>query len=407
MPETAARRVVITGLGAVSPVGIGVRDFADAVRTGRVGIGPARSFDATPFPRRKTAEVLDFDPAALLENLDPDRWGRSALLAAAASRLAVRDADLDPGVLSAARSGSIMGTTSGESAVAQSLGGQWVDQGLKGLEPRLVGQLPAGQIAAAVNAELGLSGDAQTIPTACSASNYALGYAYDMVRFGEADLMLAGGADSVNRLTHAGFYALGAMAEELPQPFDAGRSGIITGEGGAALLLEPLDDALARGARIYAEVLGYAANCDASHMVHPEATSIAACIETAHRNAGVRPEQIDYICAHGTGTPTNDATEVRAVRQVFGDRLPPISSIKSMLGHTMGAASGFGAIACCTALEQDFLPPTANLVETDPELGPGVDCVPGQGRPARVDIVQNHGFAFGGNNVITILGRYT
>ncbi|WP_348542038.1 hypothetical protein [Streptomyces sp. MJP52] len=122
---------------------------------------------------------------------------------------------------------------------------------------------------------------------------------------------------------------------------------------------------------------------------------------------GVTPEQIDYICAHGTGTPTNDSTEIRAVRQVFGDRLPPISSIKSMLGHTMGAASGFGAIACCTALEQDFLPPTANLVETDPELGPGVDCVPGRGRDARVDIVQNHGFAFGGNNVITILGRYS
>lgn len=406
MPESTLRRVVITGLGAVSPVGIGVRDFADSLRAGRVGIGPARSFDATPFPSRKAAEVDDFDPAALLHHLDPDRWGRSALLAAAASRLAVEDSGIDPLLLSEGRSGSIMGTTSGESAVAQSLGGQWVTQGLKGLEPRLVGQLPAGQIAGAVNAELGLSGDAQTIPTACSASNYALGYAFDMVRLGEADFMLAGGADSVNRLTHAGFYALGAMAEDLPQPFDANRSGIITGEGGAALLLEPLEHALARGARIYAEVLGYAANCDASHMVHPDATSIADCIKAAHRNAGVVPDQIDYICAHGTGTPTNDATEVRAVRQVFGDRLPPISSIKSMLGHTMGAASGFGAIACCTALEQDFLPPTANLVETDPELGPGVDCVPGRGRDARVEIVQNHGFAFGGNNVITILGRY-
>ncbi|TLS47436.1 beta-ketoacyl-[acyl-carrier-protein] synthase family protein [Streptomyces montanus] len=401
------RRVVITGLGAVSPVGIGVEVFADAVRAGRVGIAPVRSFDATPFPSRKAAEIDDFEPTDILRHLAPDQWGRSALLAAAASRLAVQDSGLDPDALAAARSGSIMGTTSGESAVGQSLGGQWVAQGLKGLDPRLVGQMPAGQIAGAVNAELGLSGDAQTIPTACSASNYALGYAFDMVRSGEADFMLAGGADAVNRLTHAGFYALGAMAKDLPQPFDANRSGIITGEGGAALLLEPLDHALARGARIYAEVLGYAANCDASHMVHPDATSIAECIEAAHRNAGVAPEQIDYICAHGTGTPTNDSTEVQAVRQVFGDRLPPISSIKSMLGHTMGAASGFGAIACCKALELGFLPPTANLVETDPELGPGVDCVPGRGRDAQPRIVQNHGFAFGGNNVITILGRYT
>ncbi len=196
------------------------------------------------------------------------------------------------------------------------------------------------------------------------------------------------------------------MAEDLPRPFAADRTGILTGEGGAVLLLETLEHARERGARIYAEILGYAANCDAAHMVHPDAASIAACIRAAHRNAGVEPEQIDYICAHGTGTPTNDTTEVAAAREVFGGRIPPISSIKSMLGHTMGAASGFGAIACCKALEQDFLPPTANVTEADPALGDGVDCVPGTGREARLDIVQNHGFAFGGNNAITILGGF-
>ncbi|MFE2305817.1 beta-ketoacyl-[acyl-carrier-protein] synthase family protein [Streptomyces sp. NPDC059411] len=256
-----------------------------------------------------------------------------------------------------------------------------------------------------MSSELLLAGDTQTIPTACSASNYALGYAFDLVRSGEADVMLAGGADAVNRLTHAGFYALGAMAEDVPRPFAADRSGIVTGEGGAVLVLETYEHAVRRGARMYAEVLGYAANCDASHMVQPDATSIAAGIRAAHAAAGVDPSQIDYICAHGTGTPTNDATEVAAAREVFGDRIPPISSIKSMLGHTMGAASGFGAIACCKALEQDFLPPTAHVTVPDPELGEGVDCVPGTGREARLNIVQNHGFAFGGNNVITILGR--
>jgi len=405
MPEQQHRRVVITGLGAVSPVGIGADAFASAIRAGRNGTSEIRSFDASLFPSRRAGEVHDFEPSEILTRLDPRYWGRSGLLAAAAARLALGDSGLDPELLSRSRAGSIMGTTSGESAVLQELAGQWIGEGLKNLEPRLVKQAPASQIANAVNSELGLTGDAQTIPTACSASNYALGYAYDMVRSGEADFMLAGGADAVNRLTHAGFYALGAMAEDLPRPFDANRTGILTGEGGAALLLEPLEHAQARGAQIYAEVLGYAANCDAEHMVHPDAASIAECIRAAHRNAGVTPDQIDYICAHGTGTPTNDATEVQAVREAFGDRLPPISSIKSMLGHTMGAASGFGAIACCKALEQGFLPPTANVVEVDPAFGPGVDCVPGQGRPAELNILQNHGFAFGGNNVITILGR--
>lgn len=399
------RRVVITGLGAVSPVGIGAEAFAAALRAGTVGTTPIRSFDASGFPRRSAGQVLDFVPSDHLKRLDPRSWGRSGLLAAAAARLAVADTGLGEDLLEAGRAGAIMGTTSGESAVVQELAEQWVTGGLHTLDPLLAGQTPAGRIAAAVSAELRLTGETQTIPTACSASNYALGYAYDLVRSGEAEVMLAGGADAVNRLTHAGFYALGAMAEDVPRPFAADRSGIVTGEGGAVLVLETYEHAVARGARMYAEILGYAANCDAQHMVHPDATSIASCIRAAHRAAGVEPEQIDYICAHGTGTPTNDATEVAATREVFGERIPPISSIKSMLGHTMGAASGFGAIACCKALEQDFLPPTANVTEPDPELGEGVDCVPGAGRPARLDIVQNHGFAFGGNNVITILGR--
>jgi 3-oxoacyl-[acyl-carrier-protein] synthase II len=298
-----------------------------------------------------------------------------------------------------------MGTTSGESTVVQSLTEQWTTRGLKGLDPRLVGQLPASQIANAVNYELGLTGDAQTIPTACSASNYALGYAYDLVRSGEADFMLAGGADSVNRYTHAGFYRLGALAESVCRPFDSDRSGIITAEGGVALLLETLDHAIERGARICAEILGYAVNCDAKHMVHPDPHSISACIRAAHDSAGITPADVDYICAHGTGTPTNDATEVAAVREVFGTAMPPISSIKSMIGHTMGAASGFGALVCCKALVEGFLPPTANVEQTDPALGPGVDCVPKVARPAQPKVVQNHGFAFGGNNAVTILGR--
>lgn len=403
--SVGARRVAVTGLGAISSLGTGAAVFAEAIRAGRSGISQIRSFDASGFPCTYAGEVHDFEPDRLLRTLRPDAWGRTSLLAASAARLAVTDAGIDPGQVSAARSGSAIGTTSGESAVIEALTGQWVDDGIKELDPALVRQVPANRIAAAVNAELALTGEAQTIATACSASNYALGYAYDMVRTGEADFMVAGGADSVNRWAHAGFYRLGALAESVCRPFDVRRSGILTAEGGVALFLEPLDGALARGARIYAEVLGYGVNCDAKHPVSPDPVSIADCIRAAHRNAGVRPDQIDYICAHGTGTPTNDATEVKAIRSVFGGDLPPVSSIKSMIGHTMGAASGFGALICCMALHQGFLPPTANVTQVDPALGPGLDCVPGQGRPAAPRIAQNHGFAFGGNNAITILGR--
>jgi 3-oxoacyl-[acyl-carrier-protein] synthase II len=398
-------RVAVTGLGAVSSLGTGAHAFAEAIREGRSGVSEIRSFDASKFPYTVAGEVHDFEPGRLLHRLDIGTWGRSSLLAASAARLAVTDAGIDPDEVSAACSGSVIGTTSGESAVIEALTSQWVHEGLKGLDPALVRQVPANRIATAVNAELALTGEAQTIATACSASNYALGYAYDMVRTGEADFMISGGADSVNRWAHAGFYRLGALAESVCRPFDAHRSGILTAEGGVALFLEPLKGAMARGARIYAEVLGYGVNCDAKHPVSPDPTSIAECIRAAHRNAGVRPEEIDYICAHGTGTPTNDATEVMAAREVFGDNLPPISSIKSMIGHTMGAASGFGALMCCMALHDGFLPPTANVTEVDPALGPGVDFIPGKGRPASPQIAQNHGFAFGGNNAITILGR--
>jgi 3-oxoacyl-[acyl-carrier-protein] synthase II len=407
MPDGALRRVAVTGLGAVSSLGTGAGAgaFAEAIRAGRSGISEIRSFDASGFPYTSAGEVHDFEPDRVLRRLRTDAWGRSSLLAASAARLAVTDAGIDPDQVSAARAGSAIGTTSGESAVIETLAGQWVRAGLKGLDPALARQVPANRIAAAVNAELALTGEAQTIATACSASNYALGYGYDMVRTAEADFMISGGADSVNRWAHAGFYRLGALAESVCRPFDAHRSGILTAEGGVALFLEPLDGARARGARIYAEVLGYGVNCDAKHPVSPDPTSIADCIRAAHRNAGVRPADVDYICAHGTGTPTNDATEVMAVREVFGESLPPISSIKSMIGHTMGAASGFGALICCMALHHGFLPPTANVTQVDPALGPGLDCVPGQGRPALLRIAQNHGFAFGGNNAITILGK--
>jgi 3-oxoacyl-[acyl-carrier-protein] synthase II len=398
------RRVVVTGLGPVSNVGTGAEAFGASIRAGRSGVSPISSFDASGFPHRNAGEVKDFDPGSSLDRLDPDEWGRSSLFAAAAARLAVADAGLGAGELSRAAAGSVLGTTSGESQIIERLTEEEVERGWANQTARLYEQVPAARLAYAVNRELGLTGEATTLATACSAGNYALGYAYDLVRFGEADIMLAGGADSVLRWAHAGFFRLGAVAEEVSSPFDLNRSGIITAEGGAVLVLETLDGARARGARVYAEVLGYGLNCDADHMVSPNPAGIAECVRRAHANAGIKAEDVDYVCAHGTGTPANDLAEATAHREVFGQDPPPISSVKSMLGHTMGASSAFGAIASLIGMRDGFLPPTINFSDHDPALG-GIDPVPNEARPAELNVVQNNGFAFGGNNAITVFGR--
>ncbi|MEU1885948.1 beta-ketoacyl-[acyl-carrier-protein] synthase family protein [Micromonospora sp. WMMD987] len=397
------RRVVVTGLGPVSSIGTGVTAFGAALRAGRSGISPITSFDPSGFPYRNGGEVRDFDPAAWLRRLPTARWGRSSQFAAAAARLAADDAKLDLDTVDSTRAHAVIGTTSGESVVLEALTARLVEAGFDAMPPQLVEQLPAGRLAHAVSEELGLRGDSLTLATACSASNYAIGYAYDLLVTGESDVVFAGGADSVCRWAHAGFFRLGALTEHACSPFDRDRSGIITGEGGAVLALETWEHAEARGAHIYAEVLGYGLNCDANHPVAPDRDSIAACIRTAHRNAGVTPDQVDYICAHGTGTPANDLVEAQAVLDVFGPQPPPISSIKSMIGHTMGAASGFGAIASALAIEQGFLPPTVNWTHPDPQLT-GIDPVPNEARSATVRMVQNNGFAFGGNNAIVVLG---
>jgi 3-oxoacyl-[acyl-carrier-protein] synthase II len=278
-----------------------------------------------------------------------------------------------------------------------------VANGFGSLPRRLAEQLPAGRLAAAVSEELAVTGESVTLATACAASNYALGYGYDLVVNGDADVVLAGGADSVCRWAHAGFVRLGAVAERACAPFDRDRSGMITAEGGAMLVLESADLAAARQAVPYAEVLGYGLNCDARHMVSPDARTIAECMRLAHRNAGIRAGDVDYVCAHGTGTPANDATEAEALLAAFGGRVPPVSSIKSMLGHTMGAASAFGAMASALAIARGFLPPTINWRTRDPELA-WLDPIPNEARPARVRVAQNNGFAFGGNNAIVLLG---
>jgi|HubBroStandDraft_1064217.scaffolds.fasta_scaffold05530_3 3-oxoacyl-[acyl-carrier-protein] synthase II len=402
--DSGGRRVVVTGLGPVSSVGIGVADFTASLRAGKVGYSPITSFDPSGFPYQMAGEVSEFVPAQVLRRLDPSRWGRSSQFAAAAAGLAMRDAGLDGGQVPAASVAVVMGTTSGESQVVEELTAQAVaGGGGQAYEPGLLTRLPAARLAYAASEELGVTGPSVTLANACSASNYAIGYGYDLVCTGDAEVAVTGGADSVCRWAHAGFYRLGALSEKACSPFDRDRTGILTAEGGVAMVLESLDHAERRGARIYAEILGYGLNCDADHMVAPDAERIAECIRLAHARAGIKPADVSYICAHGTGTGSNDRAEATAVRIVFGDQPPPMSSIKSMLGHAMGAASGFGAVAATLAIAGGFLPPTVNWAHPDPDFS-WLDPVPNHSRPAQVRIAQNHGFAFGGNNCITLLG---
>ncbi|MER7751418.1 beta-ketoacyl-[acyl-carrier-protein] synthase family protein [Kitasatospora sp. NPDC097643] len=398
------RRVVITGLGPVTSIGIGIAAFGAGLRAGRSGISPISSFDTTGFPHAMAGEVRGFEPAAILRRLDPAEWGPASLFAAAAARLAVEDAGIDPERIAGPRSGASVGTCTGEAQVLQSLTEDWVRDGFGALSPADAALVPTARIGAAVNRELGFTGESMMVSAACAASNYTIGNAYDLIATGELDYMVAGGADSVVRWGHAGFYRCGLMAESECAPFDRDRTGVLAGEGGAALFLESLDSARERGARIYAEVLGYGLSCDARHPVAPDADGIARAMRRAHANAGVTPADVDYICAHGTGTPANDLTEATAVRSVFGDTPPPMSSIKSMLGHTMGAASGLGAIASVLGIKEGFMPPTINHRQADPALV-GIDPVPNEARPARLRVVQNNGFAFGGNNAVTVFGE--
>lgn len=242
--------------------------------------------------------------------------------------------------------------------------------------------------------------------TACSAGNYAIAYGYDLLKLQKADIVLAGASDGISRIEYTGFNQFAAVAPEKCRPFDKNRKGMIPGEGAAVLVLEVLERALRRKAPIYAEILGYGLSCDASHMTLPAVDGIAACMKKAIQEACITPDAVDYISAHGTGTPANDRAECAAIKEVFGARSKniPISSIKSMLGHTMGAASALEAVACALTVKHDTIPPTMNYETPDPECD--IDCVPNHSRRQPVTIALNNSYAFGGNNASLVIKKF-
>lgn len=393
-------RVVITGVGVVSSIGIGKDAFWKALISGTSGISKVEAFDTSSYSRHYGGEVKNFHPEDFLNRRKLPRIGRASQFAIAAAKLALKDAGL--GVKNKfyknERSGVIMGTTMAESQVIEKMDKVWSEQNDKEVDNGLVFQYPANVIAVNVGIELGLKGFNFTIPTACAAGNYAIGYAFDLLSAGEADFMLAGGSDAFSRIAFTGFNSLYAVAEEKCQPFDKNRKGMMVGEGAGMVVLETLDNALKRNADIYAEVLGYGLSCDANHMTAPDWQGIAKAIEKALVNSGIGVDEVDYISAHGTGTPANDKTECLAIKEVFKNNYKdiPVSSIKSMLGHTMGAASAIEAIACALAIKNDTLPATINYETPDPDCD--IDCVPNKARRKKINIALNNGFAFGGNN---------
>jgi 3-oxoacyl-[acyl-carrier-protein] synthase II len=402
------RRVVITGIGVISPVGTGKTAFWDGLLAGKSGIGPVTAFDSTNFAAHIGAEVRDFDPAYHVKKQKPAQMGRASQLAIGATRLAIADSGLDLEPIPRRRIGVSMGTTSGEPLFVELYNDARKASGVDAVEAEWMGLYPCHMIPTHVAIEFDLKGPSLMIPTACAAGNYAIGYGYDLIRMGRADVMLAGGSDAFSRIPYMGFARLGAIAPEKCQPFDKNRKGMVPGEGSGMLMLEPLDDALARGAKIYAEVLGYGVSCDAHHMTaaHPQADGAIRAMSAAMKGSGVGIGDIDYISAHGTGTPTNDRIESLAVRTLFAEYATkiPMSSIKSMLGHTMGAASALEAAACALALDTGWIPPTINHEEPDPDCG--LDIVPNEARLTNPKIVLNNAYAFGGNNASLCLGRY-
>ena len=402
-----SRRVVVTGLGVVTPVGVGLEDSWEALLAGRSGFRPVKSFDTSRHTVHVGAEVQDFRPEEYLQTLDPATLGRASQLATVAARMAVRDAGIDLQGLEPYRGGVAMGTTSGEPQEVERLDDRLLAGEADQVGAEFILRYPCQRISEHVAREIGLSGPNIMIPTACAAGNYAIGHAFDILRLGRAELMLAGGADCFSRITYTGFARLGAIAPERCQPFDVDRQGMIPGEGAGVLVLEPLENARRRGARIYAEVGGCGLSCDAHHMTaaHPQGDGAARAIQQALRNSGLEPRQVTYISAHGTGTPTNDPIETIAVKRVFGDAAYgiPMSSIKSMIGHTMGAASAIEAVVCSMAIATGRIPPTMNHVEPDPVCD--LDYVANACRDHEVDVAMSNAYAFGGNNASLILKR--
>jgi 3-oxoacyl-[acyl-carrier-protein] synthase II len=406
------RRTVVTGLGAVTPIGNDAPSTWRAALAGESGIDFIRSFDASGFPVRIAAEVKDFDPSGVASPKDVRKLDRNVLLALGAAKEAVEDAGLngfDP-----ARVGIVFGSAIGgfigimeQSEVLRERGPERVSPNFL---PNVLVDSASGQLAIS----LGIRGPNYAVVSACATGSHAIGEAAELVRRGDADAVLAGGTEAcMHPLILAGFCAMrGLVAEDehpprASRPFDATRAGFVMGEGACVLVVEELEAARARGAPIYAEVLGYGASNDAHHMAQPdpESVGVAEMMQAALRRAGVEPARVGYINAHGTSTPLGDAAETKAIKDVFGEHAyrMAVSSTKSVMGHCFGAAGAIEGMMCVLALRDEKLPPTMNYEHPDPACD--LDYVPNEARDAQVDVALSNAMGLGGHNGCVLFGR--
>jgi 3-oxoacyl-[acyl-carrier-protein] synthase II len=390
------RRIVITGLGAVTSLGIGKDEFWNNLIKGKSGISRVESFDTSKHFTHYGGEVKNFLPEKFLNKKKAKFIGRASSFSIAATKLALEDAKLDYRKLSNNIVAVLLGTTGGEIPEMEAMDICWIKEGYHKVDRKSVARYPVHNIPSSVSLEFKFRGKNIIFTTACAAGNYAVGYGFDILQLNKADLVLAGGSDAFSYVSFTGFNQVGAVAPEKCQPFDKNRKGMMVGEGAGILILETLENAKKRKAPIYAEILGYGLSCDAFHITNPQVDGIADCMLKALKEANIKPEDVDYISAHGTGTKLNDRAESLAINRIFNNRKVPISSIKSMLGHTMGAASALEAIVCCLTIKNNIIPPTINFETPDSECD--IDCVPNVARKTNVNIALNNAFAFGGNN---------
>jgi 3-oxoacyl-[acyl-carrier-protein] synthase II len=407
------RRVVVTGLGAVTPVGKTAPETWRAAVDGTSGIDFIRAFDADGLPVRVAAEVKDFDPAGLANPKELRRLDRNVLLALAAGKEAVADANLngyDPmrvGILF----GSAIGGFIGIMEQADTMRERGPDRVSPYFIPNVLVDAASGQLAIS----LGIKGPNYAPVSACATGSHAVGEGAELIRRGDADAILAGGTEAcIHPLILAGFTAMRGLAAEdedppkASRPFDATRAGFVMGEGACVLVLEELEKAQARGAQIYAEVLGYGTSNDAYHMAapEPEAVGVGVMMKAALDRAGVEPERVGYINAHGTSTPLGDAAETKAIKDVFGDHAYElaVSSTKSVMGHCFGAAGAIEAMMCVLAVRDGVLPPTINYRNPDPACD--LDYVPNEARETEVEVALSNAMGLGGHNACVLIGRF-
>ncbi len=411
------RRVVITGLGAITPIGNDVKTFWDNLTAGKSGVDYIKNFDTTDLPVKIAGEVKDFDYTQYIDKKDGRRMDRVAQFAVAVAKQAVADAKLNMEEEDPARCGVCVGTGIGgiETFLEQSM--KYHDRGPSKISPFFIPMEIPNMPAAHIGIALGFKGPNTAIVTACATGTNCIGDAMRSIQYGDADIMIAGGAEAaVSPIAIAGFANMKALStnNENPQaascPFDKKRDGFVMGEGAGVVVLEELEHAKKRGAHIYAELAGFAMNTDAYHITAPDPSGVmpAECMLAAIKDAGLTPDDVDYVNAHGTSTHRNDLNETLASKKIFGERAykVPMSSNKSMTGHLLGAAGGMEAVATALTIEHGVIPPTINYKDQDLDEGLDLDYVPNEARKADVKVAMSSNFGFGGHNAVIVLKKY-